>query len=197
MLTRRVLFAAPLAATLVRALDAQEPAASAMQLAMHQNTSRAAGFRRSLEGWAQAGIRQVELTDVLLDQFLQSDTLQGARRLLADLNLTPASAAAVLPDVWIPGPARAASLETWRRRCEQFAALGLEKLYYPSITTRPGHSRRLRRNPRLHPRSRRHHAWLRAHRDDRVRAHVNAPRNLTVDSQSDSRGRARRRSADA
>ncbi len=137
MLTRRVLLAAPLAATLVRALHAQEPAASAMQLAMHQNTSRAAGFRRSLEGWAQAGIRHVELTDVLLDQFLQSDTLQGARRLLVDLNLTPASAAAVLPDVWIPGPARAASLETWRRRCEQFAALGLDKLYCPSITTRP------------------------------------------------------------
>ncbi len=108
-----------------------------MQLAMHQNTSRAAGFRRSLEGWAQAGIRQVELTDVLLDEFLQDDTLQGARRLLADLSLTPVSAAAVLPDVWIPGPARAASLETWRRRCEQFVALGLDQIYCPSITTRP------------------------------------------------------------
>jgi 2-keto-myo-inositol isomerase len=137
MLTRRTLLAAPLAASLLRALHAQEPAAGAMQLAMHQNTSRAAGFRRSLEGWARAGIRQVELTDVLLDEFLQSDTLQGARRLLGDLNLTPASAAAVLPDVWIPGPARAASLETWRRRCEQFAALGLDKLYCPSITARP------------------------------------------------------------
>jgi 2-keto-myo-inositol isomerase len=108
-----------------------------MQLAMHQNTSRAAGFRRSLEGWARAGIRHVELTDVLLDEFLQSDTLPAARRLLDDLNLTPVSAAAVLPDVWIPGPARAASLETWRRRCEQFAVLGLDKLYCPSITTRP------------------------------------------------------------
>jgi sugar phosphate isomerase/epimerase len=43
----------------------------------------------------------------------------------------------VLPDVWIPGPARAASLETWRRRCEQYAALGLDKLYCPSITNRP------------------------------------------------------------
>jgi 2-keto-myo-inositol isomerase len=137
MLTRRVLLAAPLAASLVRVSRAQGPAAGSMQLAMHQNTSRAAGFRRSLEGWAQAGIRQVELTDVLLDEFLQDDTLQGARRLLADLNLTPASAAAVLPDVWIPGPARAASLETWRRRCEQFVALGLDQIYCPSITTRP------------------------------------------------------------
>jgi 2-keto-myo-inositol isomerase len=137
MLPRRALLAAPLAATLVRVLHGQEAAAAAMQLAMHQNTSRAAGFRRSLEGWARAGIRHVELTDVLLDEFLQGDTLPGARRLLDDLNLTPVSAAAVLPDVWIPGPGRAASLETWRRRCEQFAALGLDKLYCPSITTRP------------------------------------------------------------
>lgn len=136
MLARRTLLAASLAAPWLRVLHAQEPAAGAMQLAMHQNTSRAAGFRRSLEGWARAGIRHVELTDVLLDEFLANDTLAGARRLLVDLELTPVSAAAVLPDVWIPGPARAASLETWRRRCEQFAMLGLDKLYCPSITTR-------------------------------------------------------------
>jgi len=135
MLTRRLLLAAPLAAGLAPPLGAQ-PAAG-MQLALHQNTSRGAGFRGSLEGWARAGIRYVELTDVLLDQFLERDTLTGARRLLDDLGLRPVSAAAVLPDVWIPGSARAASLETWRRRCEQFAALGLDRLYCPSITNRP------------------------------------------------------------
>src|SRR5690606_31429593 len=136
MLTRRTLLAAPLAAGLATLVRAQS-AGGSMQLAMHQNTSRAAGFRGSLEGWARAGIRYVELTDVLLDRFLERDTLEGARRLLEDLDLTPVSAAAVLPDVWIPGPARAASLDTWRRRCEQFAALGLDRLYCPSITTRP------------------------------------------------------------
>jgi sugar phosphate isomerase/epimerase len=137
MLTRRLLFAAPLAAALAPAVRAQESPAVTMQLAMHQNTSRGAGFRGSLEGWARAGIRNVEITDVLLDQFLESDTLPGARALLLDLGLTPVSAAAVLPDVWIRGPARTASLETWRKRCEQFAALGLEKIYCPSITNRP------------------------------------------------------------
>src|SRR5690606_1853736 len=136
MLTRRTLLAAPLAAGLATLVRAQS-AGGSMQLAMHQNTSRAAGFRGSLEGWARAGIRYVELTDVLLDRFLERDTLEGARRLLEDLDLTPVSAAAVLPDVWIPGPARAASLDTWRRRCEQFAALGLDRLYCPLITTRP------------------------------------------------------------
>jgi len=137
MPTRRMLLAAPLAAAFWRAVSAQTVPTGRMSLALHQNTSRAAGFRGSLEGWARAGIRYVELTDVLLDEFLERDTLSSARRLLADLGLEPVSAAIVLPDVWIPGPERASSLEIWRRRCEQFAELGLEKIYCPSITTRP------------------------------------------------------------
>ncbi len=108
-----------------------------MQLSIHQNTSFGAGYRGSLEAWARAGIQYVELSDTLLDAFLETDTLPAARRVLADLELTPVSAAAVLPDIWIPGPERQASLETWRVRCEQFATLGLEKMYCPSITTRP------------------------------------------------------------
>jgi len=107
-----------------------------MLLSIHQNTSRAAGFRGSLEGWARAGIRHVELNDAMLDGFLESDTLAGARQLMNDLDMTPVSAAAVLQDLWLPGPARAESLETWRRRCEQFAALGLQKIYSPSLTSR-------------------------------------------------------------
>src|SRR5690606_14898249 len=125
MPTRRMLLAVPLSAALWRVLAAQTVSSGGMTLAMHQNTSRSAGFRGSLEGWARAGIRYVELTDVLLDEFLEHDTLSGAGRLLADLGLTPVSAAVVLPDVWIPGPERASSLDVWRRRCEQFAELGL------------------------------------------------------------------------
>ena len=108
-----------------------------MLLAMHQNTSRAAGFRSSLEGWSRAGIQHVELNDRMLDGFLENDTLAGARNLLNDLGLTPVSAAAALPDLWIPGPARESSLESWRQRCDQFAELGLEKIYSPSVTNRP------------------------------------------------------------
>jgi 2-keto-myo-inositol isomerase len=137
VLSRRALLAAPIVAVVARSLGAQTAPPGKMLLALHQNTSSAAGYRRSLEGWARAGIRYAEITDVLLDEFLAHDTLAAARRVLIDLDLTPVSAAAVMPDIWIPGPARAASLETWRRRCEQFAALGLEKLYAPSITTRP------------------------------------------------------------
>lgn len=108
-----------------------------MQLSIHQNTSAAAGFRGSLEGWARAGIRYVELSDRLLDGFLAEETLAAARRVLVDSGLTPVSGAAVLPDIWLPGPERAASLATWRRRCEQYTELGLSRIYAPSITQRP------------------------------------------------------------
>jgi sugar phosphate isomerase/epimerase len=107
-----------------------------MTLSIHQNTSRAAGYRKSLEGWAKAGIKFVEITDVMLDEFLKGDTIASAKRVLTDLGLAPVSSAAVLPDIWIPGDARVASLETWKRRCEQFATIGLEKIYCPSITNR-------------------------------------------------------------
>lgn len=137
MLTRRTMMALPLALSVAGTLRAQSAPEGKMLLSMHQNTSRAAGYRGSLEGWARAGIRYVELTDNMLDGFLAGDTLAGAKRVLDDLGLTPVSAAAVLPDMWIPGPDRAASLETWRLRCEQFAELGLQKIYCPSITGRP------------------------------------------------------------
>ena len=118
-------------------LHGQTAPAGRMVLAIHQNTSRAAGYRGSMEGWARAGIRYVELSDGMLDAFLENNTLPAARRVMSDLGLTPVSAAAVLEDIWIPGPARQASLATWRKRCEQFAALGLQKIYSPSITNRP------------------------------------------------------------
>ena len=136
MLTRRSLLLTPVAATLAPVVSAQSGAPGKMLLSIHQNTSRAAGYRGSLEGWARAGIQYVELNDRLLEAFLENDTLPAAGRVLTDLGLTPVSAAAGLPDIWIPGPARAASLETWRRRCEQFASLGLQKVYSPSITSR-------------------------------------------------------------
>ena len=136
MLSRRSLFLAPVAASLARLVSAQSAAPGKMLLAMHQNTTRAAGFRGSMEGWSRAGIRYVELGAPQLAAFLENDTLPAARRLLGDLNLTPASAAVVLQDIWLPGPDRTESLEAWRRGCEQMANLGLQKVYSPSVTNR-------------------------------------------------------------
>jgi sugar phosphate isomerase/epimerase len=108
-----------------------------MVLSIHQNTSRAAGYQKSLEGWAKAGIKYVELETGALDGFLRTETLATAKKVLGDLGLTPVSSAAVLQDMWIPGPAHAATLETWKRRCEQFSTIGLQKIYCPSTTNRP------------------------------------------------------------
>jgi 2-keto-myo-inositol isomerase len=136
MISRRELFVSTLAASVANVVLAQPRSSSKMTLSIHQNTSRGAGYRKSLEGWAKAGIKFVEITDVMLDEFLKTDTVAAAKRVISDLGLTPVSSAAVLPDIWIPGDARAASLDTWKRRCEQFAAIGLEKIYCPSVTTR-------------------------------------------------------------
>ena len=124
------------AASVADVAMAQPARPGKMTLSIHQNTSRAAGYRKSLEGWAKAGIRFVEVTDMMLDEFLKTDTVAAAKRVLTDLGLTPVSAAAVLPDIWIPGEARVASLDTWKRRCDQFSTIGLQKIYCPSITNR-------------------------------------------------------------
>jgi 2-keto-myo-inositol isomerase len=136
MISRRELFVSTLAASVANVVLAQPRSSTKMTLSIHQNTSRGAGYRKSLEGWAKAGIKFVEITDVMLDEFLKADTVAAAKRVLTDLGLTPVSSAAVLPDIWIPGDARAASLDTWKRRCEQFATIGLEKIYCPSVTNR-------------------------------------------------------------
>jgi 2-keto-myo-inositol isomerase len=136
MISRRTLLTGFLAAPLAEALMAQNKPSGKMMLSIHQNTSRAAGYRKSLEGWAKAGIKYVELTDTMLEEFLKGDTLAAAKSIVTDLGLTPVSAAAVLPDLWIPGPAHAASLDTWKRRCEQFSTIGLQKIYCPSTTNR-------------------------------------------------------------
>ena len=110
-------------------------AAGKMTLAIHQNTSSAAGYRRSLEGWARAGIKNVELTNNLLDEFLKSDSLPAAKRVLTDLGLTAVSSACGVFGLWEPNPKRAAQLDAFKKRCEQFASLGLTKIYSPTPTT--------------------------------------------------------------
>jgi 2-keto-myo-inositol isomerase len=122
---------APLAVMAARTVSA----AGKMTLAIHQNTSSAAGYRRSLEGWARAGIKNVELTNNLLDEFLKSDSLPAAKRVLTDLGLTPVSSACGVFGLWEPNPKRAAQLDAFKKRCDQFASLGLTKIYSPTPTT--------------------------------------------------------------
>src|SRR5579864_1632875 len=134
MLSRRTMLLAPLAAPL-----AEIPAAAApgkMVLSIHQTTSQRAGYRKILEGWAKAGIKYVDITDRVLDDFLKTDSLAAAKSVITDLGLTPVSGAAVLQDFWNRNPGFAAQLETWKKRCEQFATIGTGKIYCPSTTSR-------------------------------------------------------------
>src|SRR5579863_8887819 len=132
MFSRRTALLAPLAL----AATSAHAASGKMALCLHQNTSAAAGYRKSLEGWARAGIKNVELTDRMLDDFLKTEDLAAARRVVTDLGLTPVSCASVLPDFWIPNPNRPAALDTWKKRCEQFSSFGLTKIYCPAVTSR-------------------------------------------------------------
>jgi sugar phosphate isomerase/epimerase len=131
MLSRRAILTAPAALLVGRAAFA----AGKMTLALHQNTSAGAGYRRSLEGWSRAGIKYVELTNTLLDEFLKTDTLPAAKRVLTDLGLTPVSCACGVFGLWEPNPNRAAALDAFKKRCEQFTQLGLTRIYSPTPTT--------------------------------------------------------------
>jgi hypothetical protein len=64
--SRRAMLLAPVA---LAATSAVTTAATErkMTLALHQNTSTGAGYRKSLEGWARAGIKDAEITNILLD----------------------------------------------------------------------------------------------------------------------------------
>jgi 2-keto-myo-inositol isomerase len=132
MLSRRAMLLAPAAVVATRAVSA---ASGKMTLAIHQNTSAGAGYRRSLEGWSRAGIKYVELTNTLLDEFLKTDSLPAARRVLTDLGLTPVSSACGVQGLWEPNPNHAAALENLKKRCEMFATLGLHRIYAPTATT--------------------------------------------------------------
>jgi 2-keto-myo-inositol isomerase len=131
MISRRALFLTPAALLVARHLAA----AGRMTLAIHQNTSAGAGYRGSLEGWARAGIKQVEITNTLLDAFLKGDSLASARRILTDQGLTPVSGACGVFGIWEPGPNRAMLIDNFKRRCEQFKELGLTRIYAPSAAT--------------------------------------------------------------
>lgn len=130
MLSRRTILLTPLALAVVR--DAA--AAGKMTLGLHQNTSTGAGYRRSLEGWAKAGIKYVELTSNLVDDFLKGESLAVAKRVLTDNGLTPVSAASGAGGIFEPNPKRAEALDGLKKRCEMFATLGLTRIYQPTAT---------------------------------------------------------------
>lgn len=106
-----------------------------MTLSMHQFTSAGAGYRKSLEGWAKAGIRNVEPVSGLLDDYLKTDTLASAKRVLTDNGLKIVSGAVGVTGLWEPNPNFSKNLDAFRKRCAQFAELGAPLIYSPCVAT--------------------------------------------------------------
>ena len=105
-----------------------------MTLSLHQFTSAGAGYRKSLEGWAKAGIKHVEPASGLLDDFLKNDSLASAKRVLTDNGLKVVSGAVGTTGLWEPNLRFAENLEAFKKRCEQFAELGAPLVYSPCAT---------------------------------------------------------------
>src|ERR1700757_3414887 len=132
MISRRYLLLSTLAAG--ASAGTTMGATGKMTLALHQNTSAGAGYRKSLEGWARAGIKSVEITNGLLDDFLKTDSLDAAKRVITDNGLTAVSGASGVAGLIEPNPNRSAALTAFKKRCEQFAALGLSRTYITTAT---------------------------------------------------------------
>ena len=134
MLSRRHMLLTPVVLLAPRS-DEAEAAGGKMTLALHQNTSARAGFRPSLEGWAKAGIAQVEIANNLLDDFLKTDSLAAARRVFTDLGLKPVSGSCGVSGLIDPNPNRATSLDRFKQRCEMWATLSVTHIYSTTAST--------------------------------------------------------------
>lgn len=102
-----------------------------MTLCMHSNTT-SAGYRAALEGWAKAGITQVELNAPLIEGFIKTDTLDGAKQVLKDTGMTLVHGPVVVNGLFEPNPNHAAAIDTLKRRLEMFASFGVRKAYMTS-----------------------------------------------------------------
>ena len=130
MLTRRTVLLAPAAP-----LSGGGPKGNqTMHVCLHQTTSAAAGYRRSLEGYARAGIKLVEVIPPHVEEFVRAEGMPAARRLLSDLGLKAVSSGGVR-GLAEPGPNRAKALDELKARAEMIAALGVDRMVCPCGAT--------------------------------------------------------------
>ena len=122
MISRRSVLLAPAAAM------AATP--STMKLCLHQTTSADAGYRRSLEGYAKAGIKYVEIIPPQLEEFVKKEGMPAARRLLSDLGLTAVSSGGVR-GLAEPSPNRSKAIEDLKTRVAMIAELGIDRMVCP------------------------------------------------------------------
>jgi hypothetical protein len=122
-----------------------------MVLCMHTNTSVAVGYRGALEGSAKAGIKNVELNATLVDEFLKTDTLDGARKVLTDNGLTVVHGGVSVDGLLEPNSDRARSIENLKRPRNVCVARPEEGLHDQRRNAET-HNRRLKGRRRQHAR---------------------------------------------
>jgi 2-keto-myo-inositol isomerase len=122
MISRRSVLFAPAAA--------MAAAPSTMKLCLHQTTSANAGYQRSLEGYAKAGIQYVEIIPPHLEEFVKKQGMPAAKRLLLDLGLTAVSSGGVR-GLAEPGPNRAKAIEDLKAKVAMIAELGIDRMVCP------------------------------------------------------------------
>src|SRR5436309_11224719 len=101
-----------------------------MALCLHQTTSAAAGYRRSLEGYAKAGIQYVEVIPQHLEEFVRKEGMPAAKRVLSDLGLKAVSSGGVR-GLAEPNPNRAKALEDLKTKAAMAAELGVDRMVCP------------------------------------------------------------------
>jgi sugar phosphate isomerase/epimerase len=101
-----------------------------MTLCLHQTTLAAAGYRRSLEAAAKAGIRMVEVIPPHVDEFVKHNGMGAAKRLLSDLGLQAVSSGGVR-GLFEPHPGRPKALDELKARVALVAELGVDRMVCP------------------------------------------------------------------
>jgi 2-keto-myo-inositol isomerase len=132
---RRTFLAAATAAALAngagRASAQSAAAPGGMFVCMHQASSEGHDFRSTMEGYARAGIRAVEVDLVSVRAFVGNGSPDAARRLLDDLGLRPVSSSNQL-FLEESGPRRAQAIEDLKWKVELDEAIGCDRLVIPS-----------------------------------------------------------------
>ena len=182
----------PAAASFLEGAD-KKSGTGKMTLCLHQNTSAGAGYRKSLEGWAKAGIKEVELVSSMLDEFLKTEDLAAARKVVTDLGLTAVSCSPGLNDFWNPTPARAANMETLETALRTVRDVRHQEDLQSGEHDHEDHARRLQIRPRYHSRDGGYRAAVRDGRGDRIHARVGISFEPPNVRESDPRGRASER----
>jgi 2-keto-myo-inositol isomerase len=104
---------------------------------IHQVSSNAFDYRTSLEGYAKAGIRAVEVVLAKAKEFADANSPKAARTLLDDLGMTAASTSNQIGLVE-PNPNRAKALDDLKWKCDLARTLGADRIVLvPAMTTKP------------------------------------------------------------